>query len=994
MGCTNERNILGKMYFFFTFDVLFVMKEFSILILFFFALVSCNNEPKFFNFLQDSIVCSVEKKYNSRLLEADNGFYLFKGAKKISEAASFSGKNSLEIEPDKFGFEINFKDFDYLDKYKVSVWKKGGELSVVACGNKESEFYLSKSEVSKKEGDWELIEFDFHVPASNKIDYLSFYVWNIDNKSVFADDFKIIRTAEKYPEYPNSIELKLAPEAYRRLMLKREEAFKAGILESSDDDWVDAEFLYKDKLYKCELRLKGDWLDHLIGKKWSFRIKLKGNDLWNDMRVFSVHNPIARDFLSEWVAHCFFERIDLLTTKYGFVPVKLNGTSLGIYAFEEHFDKHLFESRERREGLILKLDESDFWKLQQHNLSEKEPLELPCFEASTIVPFRKEKVFADSALYSQFDRAQQLLFDYKFAKRKVSDVFDIDYLARFFAALNIMRTYHSLNWHNTRFYYNPITSKLEPIAYDCYTEYGMYNWLTKPIFGDYVNESDIHYSKYLYQIFHDEEFIKKYIHYNKSFSDPAMIKHFIDSLSCERVYYESLIREEFKDYKYDTSFIATNADEANYTLKAFTMKLEKNPYDKFLNIPYTYNYDTVYPLKFVPYFVQSFKNRNSIAVINYNYKMIEVIGYRLSSGKEQLFESVKIVLPYYKNNIEISELPKVDASHILFKYEGIDSIFYSGINEWRFDSRSSEVEHSKMDESFIQLADSIYSIKEGRYVIDHDIIIPKNHKLVVGPGVQLDIVKNAMFISFSPIEIIGTAEKPVLINSSDKSASGFTVINENQKSIIKYVTFDGLNTLNKYNRTLTGAVTFYKSNVTIENCSFVNNVCEDGLNLFKCNFSMNWVTFNNTFSDALDFDFCSGLLKNSTFLNSKADAVDLSGSRISMKNCVIKNSGDKGISCGEKSSLIVSNCDISDGVIGVASKDKSTCKVTDIRFSNLKYGFVLLVKKDEYGPAVLYADKVTFDTVETEYLIEKKSALYLNNEKIEGTESKLKKRFY
>ncbi len=51
--------------------------------------------------------------------------------------------------------------------------------------------------------------------------------------------------------------------------------------------------------------------------------------------------------------------------------MKVNGERRGIYAYEEHFAKHLIESRNRREGPIIKFDETAIWEMNQKNLSRR-----------------------------------------------------------------------------------------------------------------------------------------------------------------------------------------------------------------------------------------------------------------------------------------------------------------------------------------------------------------------------------------------------------------------------------------------------------------------------------------------------------------------------------------------------------------------------------------------------------------------------------------------
>jgi len=120
----------------------------------------------------------------------------------------------------------------------------------------------------------------------------------------------------------------------------------------------------------------------------------------------------------------------------------------------------------------------------------------------------------------------------------------------------------------------------------------------------------------------------------------------------------------------------------------------------------------------------------------------------------------------------------------------------------------------------------------------------------------------------------------------------------NEASKLRYVTFDHMNTLDKKAWTLTGAVSFYESEVAIENCTFRNNHCEDGLNLIRTKFSITQSLFSNTTSDGLDVDFCKGTIQSCRFYQTGNDAMDLSGSNILIKDCRAEKVGDKGLSVG------------------------------------------------------------------------------------------------
>ena len=106
------------------------------------------------------------------------------------------------------------------------------------------------------------------------------------------------------------------------------------------------------------MRLKGDWTDHLFGDKWSFRIKVKGDNTLFGMKQFSIHHPRARNFIYEWLYHQALKREGVLSLRYDFIEVTLNGKNLGVYALEEHFEKRLIEHNQYREGPIIKFTAS------------------------------------------------------------------------------------------------------------------------------------------------------------------------------------------------------------------------------------------------------------------------------------------------------------------------------------------------------------------------------------------------------------------------------------------------------------------------------------------------------------------------------------------------------------------------------------------------------------------------------------------------------------
>jgi hypothetical protein len=168
---------------------------------------------------------------------------------------------------------------------------------------------------------------------------------------------------------------------------------------------------------------------------------------------------------------------------------------------------------------------------------------------------------------------------------------------------------------------------------------------------------------------------------------------------------------------------------------------------------------------------------------------------------------------------------------------------------------------------------------------------------------------------------------------------------------MSHVNFYGLGSYAQDKMILTGAVTIYEGEVSMDNCVFEGNLCEDGLNLIRSNFVMDNCRVSNTQSDGFDADFCTGEVINSTFANTGNDCLDFSGSHITITNCTISHSGDKGISGGENSQLEISNCSIYDAFIAVAAKDLSSISIHYLTIESCDYSYACFQKKPEYGPA-------------------------------------------
>ena len=57
--------------------------------------------------------------------------------------------------------------------------------------------------------------------------------------------------------------------------------------------------------------------------------------------------PRARNYIHEWLFHELASEEDLIKLIYKFVNLRINGNSMGLYVFEENFDKVLIERNKK-----------------------------------------------------------------------------------------------------------------------------------------------------------------------------------------------------------------------------------------------------------------------------------------------------------------------------------------------------------------------------------------------------------------------------------------------------------------------------------------------------------------------------------------------------------------------------------------------------------------------------------------------------------------------
>lgn len=898
------------------------------------------------------------------------------GAPAQTTAEAYEGRHSIQLSKNKiaYGFSTQLKDVYVGDEVTVKVWlrspsKQAGRLVVTSLDGKT--IYL-QSEKFDFTDEWQEVEVFLDVTSPLQDNTLKIYCFNFNEEPVYFDNLSYSKNssyeAALVKEWQaDNIHIFVKEGEYNKLKQKRHEAIEQGMLISSDDSWVKGAIFPEEKKeakINVKMRLKGDWTDHLLGDKWSFRVSTQTDKSWNRLKTFSLQNPSTRGYLLEWVLHEFFKYEDILTTRYEFVNMKLNHKSLGLYVCEEHFLKQLPEFSKKKEGPIIRFVESGFWEAQLQQFSLGADLDGELVVGSPdIKPFSEGKTFKTPVLAEQYKIAQKLLYQYQYGLKSAEEIFDIDLLAKYYVIMDITAGYHGIAWHNQRYYYNPVTGKLEPIGFDGFTDIGLDHVPEKPFLG--INLSAIKGNKELHRkLFRDNGFLRKYHQYLEEFADETYLKNFTNSISTALYSRLKAVQQEKPDYKFSIEYLYKRASNILNALYPNSASLQSK---------------TVEP--------------GLIAVCNRHQIPVEIVGTMSKAGGVITnLDSTKIIyttrfrdLPDYSERISVPD----NAKFFVYRVIGLDQDFYVAISPWPIPDGLSPVQELKSTlrenhPAYVYTVGQPHIIFNQDAVVDEPIVIPAGYNITFKPGIKIDMIKGAFILSYSPVQFLGTETAPIVIQSSDNSARSFSVMQAGGQSQINHTLFSKLGAFSYKGWNLPGAVNFYESDVDIYNTTFADNSCEDILNIVRSNFDFQHNTIKNTFGDGFDADFCRGTVAHCYFNNTGNDAIDFSTSVVTIRDSKIKVAGDKGISMGEQGTATIINTSIEDAVIGIASKDLSKTTVSNVALKNCKTGFSAYQKKPEYGHGFIQVHSYTSENLGALHKILPGSKLILVGQEILG----------
>ena len=780
---------------------------------------------------------------------------------------------------------------------------------------------------------------------------------------------------------------------------------------------VNIKIIDGNKKYKAKLRIKGDRKIHFENEKHSsYKVELKNNVMFG-LRKFSIMKPRARNYIHEWLFHELLSEEKLITLKYDFLNLNINGQNKGLYVIEEGFDKILIERNKRRNGPIFSLHESFSTQIEDAKLE---------------VYNKKNWLNRDNIKLTKIAASKLRLF---FDNKDGSGAFmDLDKWAWFLAVADINNYNHGLAAKSVKFYYNPIVGIFEPIGFDGHRTIPNYNknyknWKIRldhyvPSSFDVANRCKDSFTgggknkcnKFIYNFFYDSlgnldtAFYNKYRNAILKISSKKFLDNFFDKRNSSIKKINSKIYNDYFFYdhihNYGPGLYYFNREDFYIKSEILLNSIKSEPEKVFFQ-----------------------QDQQTIQLINNSINNNNLILEKLRCKNDLNVQSdINISLKIEKNidllnliNVEkLTNTKKLYCNEIKLR-NSLDNLTHVK----NIDILNSKINFKNDKDLLFRYTKyfkknlNILNLINNKTYINENIFIPSGYLINIKSNEEIILTDNAFIFSNSPWHAIGLKNEIAINGLTDNFGGGLIIKNTKKKSLFTNVKFSYLTGLKnyslnpndlKYSFTKTkydnskintykvttnkkiseaiienqkykiyGAVNFFNSEVKMNNVIFEKINSEDALNIINSKFDLKNISFSENASDAIDVDFGVGKITNASFNNIANDAVDFSGSIVDLNNLKMNTIGDKMVSAGENSVLTITNLTGNKSKIAIASKDGSLTTLSDIIISNTEVGLAAYKKKNEYTGSNIIAKNIIINKSKINFLIDDFSKIILDN---------------
>lgn len=771
----------------------------------------------------------------------------------------------------------------------------------------------------------------------------------------------------------------------KKLARKRQQAIQRNFLIQEEGDYVSATVHVQNgdesSVARVRMRLKGDFTDHLKGEKWSFRVKTKGDDHILGMRVFSLQHPMVRGYAHELIFLDHMRSEGVLAPRYFFVRLIVNGNDKGIMALEEHFSKELLESQRRRDSVIVRFDETLKWRSimmmgQEVNFTAPYPF---------VRPFQANKLIDNPQRRAHLDAAIGLLRSFVTDQLKPSEVFDPVLTARFLAVCEIWGARHAQAWNNMRFYYNPLTGLLEPIAFDGNLQDYAFRFIPTCLVSTY-RLGDNMTSRWL----EDDRIRELFLQDLKRISNTFVQESTIQGFKASELTYLQVLHQEFPligmmpfDYFRLRSTRLGLITEDNY--KSLPLMPPNYPTLLHAFLAPTPTGHRLELFNLVPYHLEILEVEPESLRLSQKLPIVlpPTIGLMTPDG---LWLDLSSAKPPADSDPETKIIVTARIRGYPHTKTKLQAAFYPEPATEPILPPGSWATLERTHPYLVRKADAV-TLGPGDIKIDTPLVLPRGASLTIEPGTTLRFAPSALLIVRGSLNMPGTEKQPIRLLPSQETWRGVAVFGGGKPSVWSHVEVKNTDGLELGAWRPTGSLMFYESVVKLSNCSIQNNRSEDAINLVRSKFTLTEIEIEDTSSDAIDMDFCDGTIRGGSIRKCSGDGIDVSETVIQVHDTRFEDVQDKALSVGERSQMRVSGVSIKNCGTGLASKDASTAHIENSSMDTIKHVAIMAyIKKPEFGGARVHVKDLKIQNTKHHHVAQQGSMVEVDGRNIEAIE--------
>lgn len=756
-----------------------------------------------------------------------------------------------------------------------------------------------------------------------------------------------------------NVSIEIKGKDLKKLEKNRENALGRGvIINDLDGAYFPATLTYNDKKIKIKLRLKGHMIDHLQNDKWSFRIKVKDENTFMGMKRFSFQHPGTRGYIYEWIYHEMMRREGIIALRYKFINVTVNGKDWGIYAVEENFDEELIANNNRVRGPIIRFNPDLYWVDRLNELKGPRPTaEFTTYYAANVEAYREDKVLEDSTQRKYYLKAIACMDALRSKKCSVDQVFDIERLAKFHAIIDLVGGKESIDWSDIKYYFNPVSNRLEPVAYESFT-----NFPAVKLSGMYKYEQP------------DSSTYHKDWH-SALFSNPVFFRAYVKAL--ERISSKAYLDKFFEEEK----------NELSQNLGILNKEF---PYKKFDNSYYYFDQEMIVKMMnatkaFHAYYKKAEGNRLYLQIGAIESLPMEIKS--VQSGKLVWKPAAPLILPSKQMNAYVDykeyvfEGPPISdslAGSLMVNYSLLGASTEKQVNVFPYphpDVSAIVEEHAKTNTinnfSFLKVdeVNKIIRIEMGKHEILSDLVIPSGYKVIAFSGTILDLKNNAKILSYSPAFFEGDEDEPIVITSTDFTGQG-----------VKFIDAPGSKFKSVLIKNMAASLVFNESKVAFTGCDFLNIKREAALQMIHSEYEINGCSFQNLGSIGIQALFSRGTVWASGFQNCAEAGIETSMGTIRLDD-VKMNNVNKGLNFKAGSQVKGKGISISQASVALTAKNGSMVELSNAIIENSGTGIASINKKGQ-APALTQIAGLQAKGVKRNYQVENGSRIIVNGTEV------------